>query len=997
MASNSSAALRIIFGADTSQFDSALQQSLTKLEKTSKGLTSAGKSLSVGLTAPLTAIAATSIHTATGFEHAMAKVKAVSRATQTDFENLRTQALDLGRTTVFTAQDVANLQLEFSKLGFTAPEIQKVTEATLYLAQATGSELAQAAEVAGSTLRGFGLKAEETVRVTDVMALSFSSSALDLENFRESMKYVAPVAKSAGVSLEQTTAMLGILANAGIKGSQAGTSLRRIISDLGASGKDTKTAIAELAAKGLDLADAKDEVGRTAQTALLVLSEGVGQVDSLTTSLQGAEGASAQMAQTMNATTYGSLKSMESAVEGAQIAIGNALAPTVQALAKIVGDAALAFSSLSEDTRNTIIAVAGAAAAIGPLLLAAGGMIAAYGKIKIALQAYQLAQLKANLAALANPYVAIGVAVAAAAAAFYLYANNVSGAEGAHRRLNKAKQNAIDQTATEAAKVNALLTQYKHAATDLNQRKRIIEELNKISPQYFGNLNAETTGYHQLSQQVNAYTKQLRAAAIEKAFGEELTEVEAERIKTAEELFQAQQKLAVATENRNQLERDYNAGQINWLTYTAKVANYQAAVDGARIEVSKLTREEKDLAAESDKVAQALTRAQKAAGLTGAAPAVTPAPAPIDPVTPATPLGLGKPDPETKRTIEDVKRELAEALEAGRITQLINPDEATRLKDLTRAYEEAARGAYQLKEVTLAEKYSAEAKASRDLATALDQQGNATAEVVTAEQEIQNTLQDRIDDISALTFAGATLEETNAATAEAFRDAAKAAALLGNPELAAEYLKQADAIYLMGKAAEETEDKVMATFETFAEQVVNGIEQAVTSSIAQIGELIGAAAAAGTPLQGVGQALAGIGADLLTTLGQIAIQVGKTTIATGTAIEAIKKALKNFQGGVAIAAGIALVALGAIAKGALANAANPPALAQGGITTGPTLALIGDNPSGKEAVIPFERMGEFLSMAGAGASQSVIVTGRISGSDIVLSNERGSRDRNRRR
>jgi len=100
----------------------------------------------------------------------------------------------------------------------------------------------------------------------------------------------------------------------------------------------------------------------------------------------------------------------------------------------------------------------------------------------------------------------------------------------------------------------------------------------------------------------------------------------------------------------------------------------------------------------------------------------------------------------------------------------------------------------------------------------------------------------------------------------------------------------------------------------------------------------------------------------------------------------------------AVAAGIALIAVGSVAKMALSNAAggnNVPAFATGGMTTGPMLAMIGDNASGKEAVIPFERMGEFLDMAGASQPSNVTVTGRISGRDIMLSNERSSRDRKR--
>jgi hypothetical protein len=117
-----------------------------------------------------------------------------------------------------------------------------------------------------------------------------------METFAESMKYVAPVAKSAGMSIEETTAMLSVMANAGIKGSQAGTSLRRIISELGTGSEPVAEKIKQLANAGIGLADAKDEVGRSAQSALLVLAGGVDQIDPTTKSLEGAAGAAKEMA-----------------------------------------------------------------------------------------------------------------------------------------------------------------------------------------------------------------------------------------------------------------------------------------------------------------------------------------------------------------------------------------------------------------------------------------------------------------------------------------------------------------------------------------------------------------------------------------------------------------------------------------------------------------------------------------------------------------------------
>ena len=358
----------------------------------------------MGITAPLALIGASSVKVFADFEQSMAKVKAVSGATNAEFESLTNNAQELGRTTRFTASEVSALQLEFAKLGFTSEEITQVTGATLNLAQATGSDLAQSAEVAGATLRAFGLDASETGHVTDVMAAAFSSSALDINSFQDSMKFVAPVAKAAGVTLEQATAMLGQLANNGIKGSNAGTSLRRILQEVAGTGMDFGEAMKKSASEVINLADAKDEVGRTASSAFLVLKEGMGDVDGLTKALQESDGAAADMAATMDDTAEGAMKRMQSALEGAQIEIGQALAPIMIKLAGIVSDLAARFSSMSDGGQLVIMAISGIAALIGPLLLVIPTLIQGINGAKVAFAAL-------NRTMLANPFGAVAAAI----------------------------------------------------------------------------------------------------------------------------------------------------------------------------------------------------------------------------------------------------------------------------------------------------------------------------------------------------------------------------------------------------------------------------------------------------------------------------------------------------------------------------------------------------------------------------------------------------------
>ena len=168
------------------------------------------------------------IRTFKSFEFEMAKVKAITGSTEKDFKKLTNTAQQLGRTTFFTASQVAELQVAYGKLGFSTTEILAAQEATLQLATATQSDLGRAAVVAGAAVRGFGLDASETQRVVDVMAVAFTSSALDIEKFQTSMTKVAPIAAAASISIEATSAVMGTLTDAGIEASIAGTSLRNI-------------------------------------------------------------------------------------------------------------------------------------------------------------------------------------------------------------------------------------------------------------------------------------------------------------------------------------------------------------------------------------------------------------------------------------------------------------------------------------------------------------------------------------------------------------------------------------------------------------------------------------------------------------------------------------------------------------------------------------------------------------------------------------------------
>lgn len=361
--------LIINIGASTKNLDKELGKTRNKINGMSRNLQRVGRNMSAAITAPLVGIAVASGKTFVDFEFSMAKVKAVSGATAEEFAALEKQAKDLGASTMHTASDVAGLQLELSRLGFTAQQTQNATASILDLATATDSNLASAADVVGSTLRAFGQDASQAGHLADVMAASFSGSALSMDSFSGAMQYVAPIAKTAGVSLEQTSAMLAVLANNGIRGSKAGRALRRILTEMSMTGKPVMEALKDVTSQGLDLKDAFDEVGRSAQSQLIILGDNMNQIDELTTAFQNSDGAARAMAATMEDTTHGAIKRMQSAIEGAQITIGQNLAPHIEKAANKVAEMAAAFSALNPATQEAIMMAGAVVATIGPMLM----------------------------------------------------------------------------------------------------------------------------------------------------------------------------------------------------------------------------------------------------------------------------------------------------------------------------------------------------------------------------------------------------------------------------------------------------------------------------------------------------------------------------------------------------------------------------------------------------------------------------------------------------
>lgn len=244
------------------------------------------------------------IKTISEFDLAQKKLQSILAETSAGMEVISQSAIDVGKNSIFGAKGVSELQIELAKMGFTKNEVIAMQGAIVNLATATQEELAPSAEIVANVLRAFDLTAGEATMVVDIMGKAFNDSALDLSNFREAIKYVAPIAKQANFTFAETTSLLEQLSNAGIKGSLAGTGLTNIISRLGnENSKFAKTlgrtvdgfddfiaGLIELKGRGIDITGVFELVDRRAAAVFSILLDGTETVKEFKEKLQDASG-----------------------------------------------------------------------------------------------------------------------------------------------------------------------------------------------------------------------------------------------------------------------------------------------------------------------------------------------------------------------------------------------------------------------------------------------------------------------------------------------------------------------------------------------------------------------------------------------------------------------------------------------------------------------------------------------------------------------------------
>jgi TP901 family phage tail tape measure protein len=388
-------------GADPKKFFAALTKLNGQIGKLGASMQNVGAKMTaigVGLGVPI----GLAVRQFAAFDDAIRATAAVSQASGRELQMLNDKARELGATTSFTAIQVANLMTELGRAGFKPDEINAMTGAVLDLARATGTDATLASGIMAATLRQFGLGAAEATRAADVLTKTANSTFNTVESLGEALKYAGPVAKSLGLSLEDTSAILGILGNVGIKGSEAGTALRRLSVISSASGKklqelfgvtntdaagnlkplvqildeiNTATASMPVAERTKRMADAFGLLGITSAN---VLSTTAGGVTDLAAQLRKAEGTAAKAAKEMDAGLGGAFRIALSAIEGTALALGDALAPSLIAALNGVINISTAITGFVKRNESLIVSMAkglGVFVGVGGALIGVGASL----------------------------------------------------------------------------------------------------------------------------------------------------------------------------------------------------------------------------------------------------------------------------------------------------------------------------------------------------------------------------------------------------------------------------------------------------------------------------------------------------------------------------------------------------------------------------------------------------------------------------------------------
>ena len=432
-----------------------------KMEAVGNSIADAGKKM-MGVTTVIGGVGVAAVKTAADFDSAMSQVAAVSGDTGKDFDALRNKAREMGAKTKFSATEAAEAMNYMAMAGWKTEDMLSGIEGIMNLAAASGEDLATTSDIVTDALTAFGLSAKDSGHFADILAAASSNANTNVSMMGETFKYCAPIAGALGFSAEDTAEAIGLMANAGIKSSQAGTALRTIMNNLAGDVKISGKAIGDVTiattnADGSmrDLSDiladchsafgnltesekaqaAESLVGKNAMSGFLALmNAGEGDIEKLSSAIDNCDGSAEKMAMTMQDNLAGQLTILKSQLQELAISFGDILMPAIRSIVSKLQGFVDKLNGMDEGTKRTIVTIALLVASIGPLLIIIGTAISKIGvamqgfvklangvsKLKVTVQGGTgvLGKLGAALGGISAPVLAVVAVIVVLAAAF---------------------------------------------------------------------------------------------------------------------------------------------------------------------------------------------------------------------------------------------------------------------------------------------------------------------------------------------------------------------------------------------------------------------------------------------------------------------------------------------------------------------------------------------------------------------------------------------------
>lgn len=584
------------------------------------------------------------ISTIIEFEKKNSTLAAILGTTKKSIKDLTDEARRLGATTSYTAAQVTELQIELAKLGFFKEDIKAMTPSVLKFAKAVDTDLASAATLAGATLRIFNLDAEDTERALSTMAIGTTSSALSFEYLNSAMSTVGPVANSFGFTIEETTALLGALANSGFDASSAATATRNILLNLAdSSGKlalalggpvnnldDLVKGLKKLNSEGIDLNKALELTDKRSVAAFNTFLNGTDTVLALCDAVTGAEDAFNAMSEEMGDNVQGALNRLSSTIEGVVLrfyeskGILRDLIDLVTLMVEGVGGmidmfnkwgvvtytvtaylvsyygglkiATMWHARFKTATLASVVAEKAHAVQLYISRAATLAYAAAQALLHLNIKRCTAALRLMRIELLKNPYTALLALLVAAGVAIYQLAKKTEQASAAMKAHQEVVKKVNEEYASQEAKIKTLVAAINDENLSNYTRKQRLAELKELIPEYNAELNEEGRLINNNKEAIDQYLVSLEKQIKLKAYQEELEELykkkrnlESQESEQSDAYWDTRQQNTLSGYNRNSL-----TAKISRLFGTEKEAN----------QLKALQTTQKDLAGIESAIAQ---------------------------------------------------------------------------------------------------------------------------------------------------------------------------------------------------------------------------------------------------------------------------------------------------------------------------------------------------------------------------------------------------------